>query len=191
MRRLIGALALLGVLTLAVAVPSASAQSFGPTVDPATWYGPLVGPYGGIGASGFGSTGYGCGMGGSAGFSNYGYGTVYGGPLYPQCGGFGAYPYMYPYYVGYPYASGVGAVGAIQLTTVGNPNPFNAAPCNAFALGSNFPGVPANYTFGGPAYQWSLTNNATLLNLTNPALSTLQNVGTLGTTNLAGCVALR
>src|SRR3712207_6838451 len=58
MRRLIGALALGILIALGVAVPQASAQSYGPGLDAgSSWYGPYASP---IGASGFGSTGYGC-----------------------------------------------------------------------------------------------------------------------------------
>jgi|SRR5712692_580041 len=190
MQRLIGALALAGVLALTAIVPSAGAQSFGPTVDPSTWYGPFAGPYGSIGATGFGSTGFGCGQ-GSLGFAAYGYGQYWGGPGYPACGGFGAYPYLYPYYVGYPYTSGTTPQGAIALSTLANPNPFQSGACNGFAVGGNFGTLGQSALFGGPAGSYSVGNNFNLLNLTNPVLSTVQNFGTFGTPGFSGCVSIR
>ena len=193
MRRLIGALALVGVLILTVGVPGAAAQSYGPGLGPQTWYGPFAGPYGGfLGASGYGATGYGCGQ-GAYGFASYGYGLAFGlGPGMPTCGGFGNYPYLFPYTVGYPYANGVGPAGALALSTLGNTSPFAVATgCDAVALGSQVPPWAVFSPLGAAAGQFSALNNTNLLNLTNPALASVTTFGTLGTTGFTGCVALR
>lgn len=196
MGRLISALVLVGALSLAVAVPSAAAQSYGPGLWAGTWYGPFLGPgllngpYGSLAASGFGATGFGCGM-GAYGFSNYGYGQGLGlGLMMPTCGGFGAYPYLYPYYTGYPFSNAVGALGGLALAGIGNPNPFFLGTCDALAIGGNFTGFPP-FLFPGAAGQYNLAQNVTLLNLSNPSLSTLSNFGTFGAQGLTGCVALR
>jgi hypothetical protein len=190
MRRLSGALAL-GVLLAAslVLAPAAAAQSYGPGLDWSTWYGPYASP---IGATGFGSTGYGCGL-GAYGFSAYGYGTMIGvGPGLPYCGGFGNYPYFYPFFVGYPFANAVGAGGALALARIGNPNPFyGTTGCDALALGGLFAGQPTGVYFPGAAGQFAIGNNVTLFNLTSPVLGLFTNFGTLGGQNLFGCVALR
>lgn len=189
MRRLIGALALGALLALCAAVPHAAAQSYGPGLDGSTWYGPYASP---IGATGFGSTGYGCGL-GAYGFSQYGYGTMIGvGPGLPYCGGFGNYPYMYPFYTGYPFTNGLGAAGGLAVSSILNPNPFfGTTGCDALALGGQFPGQPTNVFFPGAAGQFAVGNNVNLLNLTSPALGPFTNFGTLGAQRLAGCVALR
>jgi|tagenome__1003787_1003787.scaffolds.fasta_scaffold20931185_1 hypothetical protein len=193
MRRLIWALALLGVLTLTAGASGAAAQTYGPGLNGNTWYGGYTsGPYGGVGASGYGSTGYGCGQ-GAYGFTQYGYGLAYAlGPGMPQCGGFGSYPYLYPYTVGYPYANGVGAAGAIALSGMGNNNPFfGTTGCDGFALGTN---VSPGAFFGplpGPSQQFNALNNVNIFNVTNPALGAVNNFQTFGTTGLTGCVALR
>ena len=191
MRRLVGALALVAALSLSAAVPGASAQNYGPGLGPGTWYGPLAGPYGSLGASGFGATGWGCGL-GAYGFLNYGYGTAFGlGPGLPTCGGFGNWPYLYPFYTGYPYANGVGAAGSLALAGMANPNPFfGTTGCDGILLGGQFTGQPTS-PLALASGQFSLGNNVNVLNLTNPALSTLQNFGTLGTQGLAGCAILR
>jgi hypothetical protein len=151
----------------------------------------LTGPYGGIGATGFGSTGYGCGQGAYA-FANYGYGQALGlGPQMPTCGGFGNYPYLYPYYVGYPYATGTTPLGALSLSGLLNNNPlFGTTGCDVIFQGSNFLGQPTT-PIGGAAGQFALGNNQNILNLTNPALSTLSNFGTLGSGGLTGCSPFR
>ena len=196
MRRLIGVLALAGGLLLAGAVPNAAAQSYGPGLGYNSWYGPfaagpLSGPYGGIGASGYGSSGYGCGQ-GAYGFSNYGYGIGFGlGPLMPTCGGFGNWPYLYPFYTGYPYSNGVGAAGSIALAGMANPNPFFASGCDGVLLGSAFSGQPTVFGGAGATGQFALGNNLNLLNIANPALATFQQFGTLGAQNVFGCVQLR
>ncbi len=197
MRRLIGVLILLGALSLAVAVPSAAAQSYASPGDWGSWwYGPfalpghLSGPYGSIGATGFGATGFGCGQ-GAYGFSNYGHGTMLGvGPLLPTCGGFGNYPYYYPFYTGYPYSNAAGPLAGFALAGLGNPSPFLQGQCDGLLLGSSFPGQ-SNQLFPGAAGQFSLGSNVNLLNLTNPAFSTLQNFGTFAPQNVFGCAGLR
>jgi hypothetical protein len=208
MRRLIGVLILLGALSLAVAVPSAAAQSYygggggygssGSAGDWGSWwYGPfafpghLNGPYGSIGATGFGSTGYGCGQ-GAYGFSNYGHGTAFGlGPGQPTCGGFGNWPYLYPYYTGYPYSNGAGPLAGFALAGLSNNNPFLAGQCTGLAIGSNFLGQ-SNALYPGAAGQYNIGANVNVLNLANPAFATLQNYGTFAqNTNLQGCVAYR
>ena len=196
MRRLIGVLALAGGLLLAAGVPTAAAQSYGPGLGPNTWYGPFAvpgtGPYGGIGATGFGSTGFGCGQ-GAYGFSNYGYGIGLGigSPLLPTCGGYGNWPYLYPFYTGYPYASGTSPLGAIALASMANTNAFLGGGCDALALGSAFAGQPTNVLAPGAAGQFALGNNLNLLNFGNPGLSTFNQFGTFGSQNLFGCVQLR
>jgi len=123
MRRLIGALALLGILTLTIGASGAAAQTYGPGLNGTLvrsvhqravrrhwgirlrrdrlrlWPGRLR-------------------------FTQYGYASLWAWPRNAQCGGFGSYPYLYPYTVGYPYANGVGAAGAIALSGMANPNPF-------------------------------------------------------------------
>ncbi len=188
MRRLIGALALMGAVILTMGVPGAAAQ----TVSPQQWYGPYInGPYGGLGATGYGATGYGCGQ-GAYGFTQYGYGLAFAlGPGMPTCGGFGSYPYLYPYTVGYPYANGVGAAGALALAGMANPSPFFGTGCDGFALGSTIsPGAFFN-PFGSAAGQFAPLNNVNIFNVSNPALASLSNFATLGTTGLTGCVGLR
>jgi len=141
MRRLIGALMLGTLIALGVAVPQASAQGYGAGLDAgSSWYGPYASP---IGASGFGSTGYGCGM-GAYGFTQYGHGTVLGlGPGMPHCGGFGNYPYLYPYYTGYPFANASGGAGTLPLSGILNPNPFfGTSGCDGLSLGGQFAGQP-------------------------------------------------
>ncbi len=196
MRRLIGVLVLAGGLFFAGTVPNAAAQSYGPGLGPLTWYGPfaagpLSGPYGGIGATGFGSTGFGCGQ-GAYGFSNYGYGVGLGlGPMMPTCGGFGNWPYLYPYTTGYPYASGTTPFGALALSGLGNSmNPFFTGTCDGLLTGSTLAGQP-NTLFAGAAGQFSLGNNLNLLNLSSPVLNTFSQFGTLGGQNVFGCVGLR
>ena len=192
MRQLILALALTSAFSLTAAVPDAAAQSYGPGLWPGTWYGPYAGPYAGFGATGFGATGYGCGQGAYA-FANYGFGTVQGlGPGMPTCGGFGNYPYLYPFYTGYPFANGAGAMGSLALSGLLNPNPFfGTTGCDGLLLGSAFAGQASPAAFPGAAGQYTIGNNLNLLNLANPALATLSNFGTLGTQNLFGCVNLR
>jgi hypothetical protein len=191
MWRSIGALVFAGVLSVAAVVPEAAAQSYGPGLGPLTWYGPFAGPYGGLGATGFGSTGWGCGL-GAYGFAAYGYGVVLGlGPGLPYCGGFGNYPYLYPYFTGYPFVNGVGLMGGLALAGMANPSPFFGVGCDALLLGSVFGGQPTNMFFPGAAGQFALGNNLNLLNLTAPGLSVLTNVGTLGTQGLTGCISLR
>jgi hypothetical protein len=177
------------LIALCVAVPQASAQSYGPGLDASTWYGPYASP---IGASGFGSTGYGCGLGAYA-FTAFGSGTGIGlGPGAPYCGGFGNYPYLYPFFTGYPYSNAVGAGGALALSAIANPNPFyGTTGCDALALGGRFAGQPNNVYFPGAAGQYAIGNNVSLLNLTSPALGLFTNFGTLAAQNLQGCVALR
>src|SRR5688572_2121890 len=198
MRRLIGVLLLLGALSLTMPVSSAAAQSgYGAGDWGSWWYGPfaypghLSGPYGSIGATGFGSTGFGCGQ-GAYGFSNYGHGTMIGAaPLEPTCGGFGNYPYLYPYYTGYPYSNGMGPMGGLALASMGNPNPFvQTVSCNALLLGSSNPAT-TSLPFPGAAGQFSIGANQNVLNLANPAFSTLQQFGTFTNSNLFGCAQLR
>ncbi len=189
MRRLIGALALMGALILTTGVPGAAAQ----TINPLQWYGPYInGPYGGLGATGYGATGYGCGQ-GAYGFTQYGYGVAFAlGPGMPTCGGFGSYPYLYPYTVGYPYANGVGAAGAIALAGMANPSPFfGTTGCDGLALGGNVPAGAIASPLGAAAGQFAPLNNVNIFNLTNPALGAVNNFATLGTIGLTGCVALR
>jgi hypothetical protein len=193
MRRLIGALALIGVLTLTFGVTGAAAQTYGPGYGANTWYGPYVsGPYGGIGATGPGATGYGCGQGAYA-FTAYGYGLAFGlGPGMPQCGGFGSYPYLYPYTVGYPYANAVGAGGSLALGGLLNPNPFyGTTGCDGIGLGGVTPSNAILGPFGGAAGQFAPLANTNIFNLSAPGLGALTNFGTLGTIGLNGCVALR
>jgi hypothetical protein len=196
MRRLIGILALAGALLVAVGVPAAAAQSYGPGLGPNTWYGPFAapgsGPYGGIGATGIGATGFGCGQ-GAYGFSNYGYGVGLGigSPLQPTCGGFGNWPNLYPFYTGYPYASGTSPLGAIALGSMANTNAFLGGGCDALALGSAFAGQPTNVLAPGASGQFAIGNNINLLNFANPGLSAFNQFGTFGTQNFAGCISLR
>ena len=198
MRRLIGVLVLLGALSLAIPVSSAAAQSSSGVGDWGSWwYGPfafpghLGGPYGSIGATGFGATGFGCGQ-GAYGFSNYGNGTMLGvGPLLPTCGGFGNYPYLYPYYTGYPYSNAAGPLGGFALSSMGNPNPFlQSVSCNGLLLGSSFP-TQSSLLFPGAAGQFGISANQNVLNLANPAFPTLSQFGTFTQSNLFGCAQLR
>jgi hypothetical protein len=190
MRRLIGALVLLGVLSLTALVPSAAAQSYGPGLGPLTWYGPYASPNGGIGASGPGSTGYGCGL-GAYGFLNYGYGQAWGlGPSTPQCGGWGAYPYLFPYFTGYPFSTGTSPLGALSLSSLANYNAFGVPGCDAFLNGGQFAGQP-NVFFPGAAGQFGIGNNVNVINLLSPALAPYNNFGTFSAQGLTGCLALR
>ena len=189
MRRLIGALMLGGLLALGAMVPQAAAQNYGAGYNSDTWYGPYASP---IGASGFGSTGYGCGL-GAYGFTAHGHGTVIGlGPNMPYCGGFGNYPYLYPYYTGYPFSNAVGAAGSLALNPILNPNPFyGTTGCDAFGLGGSFTGQPNNVYFPGAAGQYRVGANVNVLNLTSPGLGLFTNWGTLGAQGFQGCIGLR
>ncbi|HEY7063268.1 MAG TPA: hypothetical protein VII06_17455 [Chloroflexota bacterium] len=192
MRRLIGVLALAGGLLVAAGVPNAAAQYYGPGLGSNTWYGPFVlqgsGPYGGIGATGFGSQGYGCGQ-GAYGFSNYGYGLGWGigNPMLPTCGGFGNWPYLYPFTTGYPYTSGTTPLGAMALGTMANTTALFGSSCGGLLTGSSFPGQ-SNVFSPGANGQFTLGNNANLLNISNPGLATQLQVGTFGSQNVFGCV---
>jgi hypothetical protein len=195
MRRLIGVLALAGGLLVAAGVPTAAAQSYGPGLGPNTWYGPFAspgsGPYGGIGATGIGSTGFGCGQ-GAYGFSNYGYGIGLGlGTMMPTCGGFGNWPYLTPFYTGYPYTSGTSPLGAIALGSMANTNAFLGGSCDALGLGSSFFGQPTNVLAGSAAGQFALGANQSFLNFGNPGLTGFNQFGTFSSPNLFGCIGLR
>jgi hypothetical protein len=190
MRRLIGVLALLGVLSLTAIAPEVEAQSYGPGLGPSTWYGPYAGPYGGIGASGPGSTGYGCGL-GAYGFTAYGYGYASGlGPFSPTCGGWGAYPYLFPYFTGYPFSTGTSPLGGLSLAGMANWNPFGTPGCDALLTGGAFTGVP-NAFFPGAAGQFNIGNNLNVLNVTSPGLAPFNNFGTFAAQGLSGCLAIR
>jgi len=183
-------------LFVAAGVPTAAAQYYGPGLGANTWYGPYAapgsGPYGGIGATGIGSTGFGCGQ-GAYGFSNYGYGVGLGigSPLMPTCGGFGNWPYLTPFYTGYPYTSGTTPLGAMALSSMANTNAFLGGSCDALSLGSSFAGQPTNVLTGGASGQFALGNNLNLLNMGSPGVSAFNQFGTFGTQNLFGCVAFR